>query len=174
MLASRVDISENVAEGLVPLRATALRNIFDQYSQPENRVTHALMTALQEDRKLLGRFLRELVRVKPPCDPNKLEVLEQQYPGEEEPSEEELERRGIPDGWIFDAEGWCVFIESKVIAKLGADQISRHRRTAERRGFNAITAVAIAPHLPSTLPADTVLLEWQNIYAWLRRHASTS
>jgi hypothetical protein len=93
------------------------------------------MTALQEDRKLLGRFLRELVRVKPPRDPNKLEVIEQQYPGEEEPSEEELERRGIPDGWIFDAEGWCVFIESKVIAKLGADQINRHRRTASHAGF---------------------------------------
>jgi len=101
-------------------------------------------------------------------------VLEQQYPGEEEPSEEDLERRGIPDGWIFDGEGWCVFIESKVIAKLGADQITRHRRTAERRGFNEITAIAIAPHPPSTLPADTVLLEWRNVYAWLRRHASSS
>src|ERR1019366_8369704 len=87
-----------------------LRNIFDQYHQPENRVTHALMTALDEDRKLLGLFLRELVKVKPPCDPQKVAVLEQQYPGEEEPSEEELERRGIPDVWIFDGEGWCVFI----------------------------------------------------------------
>jgi hypothetical protein len=150
----------------------SLRNIFDQYSQPENRVTHALMTALNEDRKLLGLFLRDLVKVKPPCDPHKLTVLEQQYPGEEEPSEEDLERRGIPDGWIFDGEGWCVFIESKVIAKLGTDQITRHRRTAERRGFNEITAVALAPHLQSTLPADTVLLEWRNVYAWLRRHAS--
>jgi hypothetical protein len=136
-----------------------LRNIFDQYEQWENRVTHALMTALQEDRKLLGLFLRELVGVKPPCHPSKLAVLEQQYPGEEEPSEEELERRGIPDGWIFDGEDWCVFIESKVIAKLRTDQMNRHRRTAERRGFNAITAVAIAPNLPATLPPDTVLLE---------------
>ena len=151
-----------------------MRNIFDQYSQPENRVTHALMTALQEDPKLLGLFLRELVGVKPPCHPKKLAILEQQYPGEEEPSEEELERRGVPDGWIFDSEGWCVFIESKVIAKLGADQIKRHRRTAERRGLNAITAVAIAPNLPATLPPDTVLLEWRNVYAWLRRHTSTS
>jgi hypothetical protein len=132
------------------------------------------MTALNDDRKLLGLFLRELVNVKPPCDPHKLAVLEQQYPGEEEPSEEDLERRGIPDGWIFDGEGWCVFIESKVIAKLGADQINRHRRTAERRGFNVITAVAIAPHPPSPLPADTVLLEWRSVYAWLRRHAATS
>jgi hypothetical protein len=122
----------------------------------------------------LGLFLRELVKVMPPCDPRKLAVLEQQYPGEEEPSEEDLERRGIPDGWIFDEEGWCVFLESKVIAKQGADQITRHRRTAERRGFNEITAVAITPHPPSTLPADTVLLEWRDVYAWLRRHAPSS
>ena len=82
-----------------------MRNIFDQYSQPENRVTHALITALNEDRKLLGLFLRELVKVKSPADPRALLVLEQQYPGEEEPSEDDLERRGIPDGWIFDEEG---------------------------------------------------------------------
>jgi len=36
-----------------------LRNLFDQYSQPENRFTHALLTALNEDRKLLNAFLRE-------------------------------------------------------------------------------------------------------------------
>jgi hypothetical protein len=151
-----------------------VRNIFDQYTQPENRVTHALMTSLQRDRRLLRLFLRELLGVTPPCRPDKLTVLEQQYPDEEEPSEEELERRGIPDGWIFDDTGWCVFIESKVTAKLSIDQIKRHRRTAERRGFNQIIAVAIAPRLPSILPADTVLLEWRNIYAWLRRHAPSS
>jgi len=132
------------------------------------------MTALYEDRKLLGLFLRELVKVKAPADPRKLSVLEQQYPGEEEPSEEDLERRGIPDGWIFDEERWCVFIETKVIAKLDADQINRHRRTAERRGFQSITAVAIAPLLPGSLPAGTVLLEWRDVYAWLRRHSSDS
>lgn len=151
-----------------------MRNIFDQYTQPENRVTHALMTALDEDRVLLGQFLRELVKVKSPVNPRKLMVLEQQYPGEEEPSEEELERRGIPDGWIYDDSGWCVFIETKVMAKLTADQIRRHWRTAERRGFERITAVAITPRIPSSLPANTVLLEWRTVYAWLRRHRSTS
>jgi len=90
-----------------------LRNIFDQYAQPENRVTHALMTALNEDRTLLRRFLAELVKVDSPTRAGELLVLEQQYPGEDEPSEDELERRGIPDGWIFNEDGWCVFIESK-------------------------------------------------------------
>jgi hypothetical protein len=132
-----------------------MRNIFDQYTQPENRVTHALMTVLDEDRALLGLFLQELVRVKPPINPRKLSVLEQQYPGEEEPSEEELEQRGIPDGWIYDDNGWCVFIETKVMAKLTADQVHRHRRTAERLGFQRITAVAITPRIPTSLPLNT-------------------
>jgi hypothetical protein len=151
-----------------------MRNIFDQYAQPENRVTHALMTALDEDRALLGAFLHELVKIKVPTNPRKLSVLEQQYPGEEEPSEDELERRGIPDGWIYDDDGWCVFIETKVMAKLTADQIRRHRRTAERRGFERITAVAITPRIPTSLPPNTVLLEWRTIYVWLRRNRSTS
>lgn len=132
------------------------------------------MTALNEDRKLLGFFLRELVRTKAPADPRKLSILEQQYPGEEEPSEDDADRRGIPDGWIFDDEGWCVFIETKVLAKLSADQIARHRRTAERRGFQTICAVAIAPTIAPSLPEGTVLLEWRVVYAWLRRHSPDS
>ena len=134
------------------------------------------MTAINEDRNLLGLFLRELVKAEPPTDPRKLSVLEQQYPGEEEPSEEEeLERLGIPDGWIFDIEGgWCVFIEVKVIAKLNAAQITSHRRTAARRGFERITAVAIAPVIPASLPAGTVLLEWRKVFAWLRQRSSQS
>jgi hypothetical protein len=101
-------------------------------------------------------------------------VLEQQFPGEEEPSEEDAERRGIPDGWIYDDNGWCVFIETKVISKLTADQIQRHRRTAERRGFEHITAVAITPRIPVPAPSDTVLIEWRAVYAFLQRYRSIS
>jgi hypothetical protein len=152
-----------------------VRNLFDQYSQPENRITHALMTAINEDRKLLSGFLQELLKVKAPSNAQKLSVLEQQYPGEEEPSEDDLERRGIPDGWIFDEEaGWCVLIESKVISKLRADQINNHRRTAERRGFQKIIAVAITPVFETSFPKDTVLLQWRTVYAWLRRRGSIS
>jgi len=132
------------------------------------------MTAINKDRKLLRLFLCELVKVKAPIDPSKLSVLEQQYPGDEAPDEKDIERRGIPDGWIFDEKGWCVFIETKVIAKLGADQINRHRHTAERRGFQDITAVTISPNVPASLPAGTVPLEWRSVYAWLRRHSSDS
>ena len=37
-----------------------MRNIFDQYEQPENRLTHALVTTLDQDRALLGPLLRWL------------------------------------------------------------------------------------------------------------------
>jgi hypothetical protein len=137
-------------------------------------MTHALMTALTQDRKLLGSFLRELIKVEPPAPIRKLSVLEQQYPGEPEPLEEELERRGVPDGWIYDQEDCCVFIESKVLTKLRPEQIKNHRHTAERRGYSDITAVAIAPALSVCLPPDVIVLEWRTIYAWLRQRSEES
>jgi len=35
-----------------------MRNLFDQYSQPENRLTHALAVCLSEDRRLLASWLK--------------------------------------------------------------------------------------------------------------------
>jgi len=37
-----------------------MRNVFDQYDQPENRVTHALLSCLGNDRKLIRPFLNML------------------------------------------------------------------------------------------------------------------
>lgn len=150
-----------------------MRNVFDQYSQPENRITHALMTALHEDRRLLGRFLDEVAGVQAPRPPEALSVLEQQVPGELEPPEDGVtEQRGTPDGWIFDEDGWCVLIESKVLTPLRGDQLRRHRNTAERRGFNVIALVAIAPDTPQVPLEETIFVAWRDVYAWLRRHRS--
>jgi hypothetical protein len=109
-----------------------LRNIFDQYLQPENRVTHALMTAINEDRTLLRSFLRDLVKIHPPTSVTELQIREQQFPWAPAAREEEVEREGVPDGWIFDENGWCVFIESKVLVTLKASQIPRSARAVER------------------------------------------
>lgn len=151
-----------------------MRNIFDQYSQPENRVTHALMTALNEDRGLLERFLRDLVKVVPSAKAVGLRLLEQQYPGEPELIEDDLERRGIPDGWIYDDEGWCLFIESKVLSRLRADQIRSHRQIARRRGFQEIHGLAIVAHEITFVPPNTVVIGWPTVYAWLRGQAAMS
>lgn len=151
-----------------------MRNVFDHYTEPENRMTHALMTAINEDRNLLASFLRDLVKVKPPVKAAALIVLEQQYPDGVELSEEKLDMRGIPDGWIFDDKDWCVFIECKVLAKLDAKQIRRHCETAVSRGFKSVTAVAITPRPEKYLPENTIHLEWRTVYVWLRRNISHS
>jgi hypothetical protein len=140
-----------------------LRNVFDQYAQPENRVTHALITALDQDRSLLGHFLRELVKVTPPTNPRRLSILEQQYPGEEEPSEEELERRGIPDvaaiefdlrtavstaGPVVKQPRWLSAAYGSFVDKRGSNYeiatgvIFRYDRCPELRREDAISLVA--------------------------------
>jgi len=152
-----------------------MRNVFDQYSQPENRLTHALMTALHEDRVLLALFLREIAGVKPPVAATRLSVLVQQLPETPPVSEEESERRGIPDGWIYSIEEeWCVVVESKVLIRLGADQIERHRRMAQRLGFTRVFVLAITTEEAARqrVAGDERLkvLEWRDVYVWLRSH----
>ena len=90
---------------------TEMRNIFDQYSQPENRVTHALVSALHEDSNLLRAFLADIANCSPPKAKDSIEICEQTYPGEIEAAEEETERRGIPDAWITAGEDWCLVLE---------------------------------------------------------------
>lgn len=149
-----------------------MRNVFHQYSQAENRVTHALMTALDEDRVLLRHFLRDLLGCRT-IDAKTALVLEQTYPGAPEFDEVEAERRGIPDGWVCGSGDTapCVVIESKVTAPLSSDQLKRHRRIAERCSFKSVTTVVIAPDVPQKFPAD-VRLEWRTVYSFLKRHAA--
>jgi hypothetical protein len=132
------------------------------------------MTAIDADRTLLRLFLRELVKTKSPTNARRLQIREQQYPWASETREEEPEREGIPDGWIFNDDGWCVFIESKVLIPLTAKQILTHRHSAKRRGFRVVTAVAIVAHRPTLRFEDVVLLEWRDVYSWLCRHRSRS
>jgi len=119
-----------------------MRNLFDQYNQPENRLSHALAVCLDEDRRFLREFLA-WVGVKPPVRVADLTVIEQSLPGDPPESEEEAERKGLPDIIVHDGGAWCVLIESKVQAALTADQIRRHERTLRRRGYEQIVRVVL-------------------------------
>ena len=132
------------------------------------------LAALNEDRTLLELFLSELIDAKRPVAVKTLSVLEQRFPREAEPSDEiELDRRGIPDGWIFDAD-WHDFIETKILAVLQAAQIESHRGTAERVGFRSVIAVSITPRRSTPTLTGTIHLEWRMVYALLPSDASTS
>ncbi len=131
-----------------------MRNIFDQYSQPENRLTHALVSCLAGDPRLLRKFVRWATGDSVPAG-RRLEVLEQRLPGQEEVADEaEAERRGLPDAWIHDGKGWALIIESKIESPLKRDQLDRHRRVAERRGFSDVHLVALVVDRPKRLSLD--------------------
>ena len=80
-----------------------MRNVFDQYKTPENRLTHALTTALAEDRELCKSFIG-WVCGSTPTGRKRLEILGQRLPGEPETDEDENARRSLPDAWIHDGE----------------------------------------------------------------------
>ena len=52
-------------------------------------------------------------------------------PGSRGSGENGGDARGVPDAWIYDEDGRCVVVESKVVAPLRTTQLERHRRPAE-------------------------------------------
>jgi len=142
-----------------------MRNVFDQYNQPENRLSHALAVCLHEDRALLRRFL-VWVGVKPPTRAQALILAEQSLPGDAPETEEEVERKGLPDIVIHDGATWCLLIESKVQAALTADQLTRHERTLRRRGFEQVRRLALTK-AGVRAPRNTIALTWSGLYQWL-------
>ncbi len=154
-----------------------MRNIFDQYSQPENRVTHALMTALNEDRKLLDSFLTDIARHTPPKNGASLHITEQSYPGSAASDgidENEIERRGIPDAWITAGEDWCLVIENKVLSTPSDDQLRRHRGIARRLGFTTPKLLLLTVRPGKNLPEDVEIAPWSAICSWLQGHTARS
>lgn len=151
-----------------------MRNIFDQYDQPENRLTHALMASLSQDRSLLCSFLHWICGFKIKKSRN-LYIVEQGIAGELEVTEEDVEHIGLPDGWIHDEDDWCLLIESKISSKLTKNQLRRHYKTAKRCGFMDITILTIEAN-PTIVPSETWLLQktWSELYVWLKNQSYRS
>ena len=149
-----------------------MRNLFDQYKHHENRLTHALASCLSEDTVLLTSFIAWAAGQK--VSGRALSIVEQRLPGEPELDEDEAERRGLPDAWIYSKDGWALLIESKVSSPIDADQIARHLRTAERRGFSDCSLLILAVETPSKLPKKTKHVSWTELYKWLVSKKSSS
>lgn len=151
-----------------------MRNLFDQYSQPENRLTHALLSCLDADRPLLQRFVAWSVHRT--VKGQQLEILGQSLPGDQlDISEETAEARGLPDGCIVDGNGWGLLIENKFQAEVTADQIRRHIRTASRRGLSdCVVLVLTVKPVRDGLPAGVAVKKWTEVYAWLQNQARKS
>jgi hypothetical protein len=152
-----------------------MRNIFDQYSQPENRLTHALASVLYQDSGLLKSFLAEFGPKRRPSVKG-LKVIEQSLPGQPEAEEVERESQGLPDALIYDDddEGWALIIESKVMDSLIRNQLMRHQRTIERCGFERVSGLAITMKIPRFAVDGWRMVSWKDVYIWAGGHKRDS
>ena len=150
-----------------------MRNIFDQYSQPENKLTHSLVSCLYEDKHLLNSFLKNF------C-PNffdqtsNLKIEQQTVPGEQYLTDDENERKGLPDAVIYSEEK-CLILESKISSRLARDQLIRHERTVGRRGFNDIRIIGIVVDLMPNVRLDKLKqITWNEVYNWTYKETNKS
>lgn len=140
-----------------------MRNIFDQYEQPENRLSHALAVSLNEDRGLLRSFL-SWTGITPPAHPRRLMIVEQSLPGDPPSAElEEEQNDSLPDIVIHDDDRWCLLVESKVEAPLNEDQLRRHERTLRRRGFDKVHCLALTK-VDARVSRGVLAATWSGLY----------
>ena len=145
-----------------------MRNLFDQYKSEENRLSHALATALHEDKLLLASFVKRYCpEFRPPQPLTRIST--QQLPGELEDGEG---NDGIPDIWIYNDAGSALLIEAKISAPVTHQQIRNHLKTADHRGFTDVKALILhvngAPSALQKLPIGSSHAEWKNVYEWAR------
>ena len=151
-----------------------MRNIFDQYEQPENRLTHALATVLEQDRVILLAFLKWLGVSETPKQ-TRLAITQQQVPGSLLDEAEGLQQKGLPDLAIFDDGNWAVLFECKVQAKVALNQLERHRATAQRNGYPSPWIVVLTvDNFPSEIAARTIFRTWRDVYAWFNVKSADS
>ena len=150
-----------------------MRNIFDQYKQPENRLTHSLATVLHEDTALLKSFLATF-GPKPHPPVHELKVIEQSLPGIPELAEPETFSQGLPDAMIFSDEGWALIIESKISDGLAPNQLERHLRTIDKCGFDRLFGLAITVREPDFHMDGWRVISWKDVYTWGHTHKNNS
>ena len=140
-----------------------MRNLFHQFSQAENQLTHALASSLAMDPDLARDFVHWSVGLKTSKTAS-LEIVQQRVPGEPEPLEEG-ERRSLPDACLYVPEEWCLVIESKLTARLLPDQLARHKRMV-RNVFPKIEVLVITAETHPAVPPGVHHRTWEALYRW--------
>jgi hypothetical protein len=145
-----------------------MRNIFDQYRHPENRLTHALVCVLNEDRQLLAKFLQDLLDINTSA---KLIIEEQKLPDRDEM---DTSAASLPDAILYDEEGsFAIMFENKISAPLKQDQLDRHIRNLKGK-YAKLYPVVISLTVNKYIAKTWRQLTWERIYQWLSRQSSKS
>ena len=150
-----------------------MRNIFDQYTQPENRLTHSFVSCLYEDKKLVRSFIKKFC----PKFFNKKSILtidQQTLPGIGTLKTDEKQKKGLPDAIIY-SEDRCLIIESKISSSLTRNQLLRHENTIKKKGIDKILGISITVDLIKNINLNNwIHLTWNQIYNWVYNETENS
>jgi hypothetical protein len=162
---------------MMKINKDGLNPLYDQYSNDENRLTHALLHTVGSSRRIFTKFLKDIAGVKQPLGQETYEISTQKIPfshGDRDPNEIE----SIPDAWIIDGTSKLgVAIEVK--DRKNSLRISQLRYHANRiKSYKYPYLLIITPDLrePSKIREvqqkeqkhlKVVWRSWDYIFRWL-------
>ena len=118
-----------------------MRNIFDQYEQSENRLTHALISTLQQRSKVASAVsqVAENQLDSPGATDWQATASRRQHIGRRN------RHKRTPGRILFDDEDSALFVQSKVQAPVSQEtDFERHLRSAAHNGYENAHVVVIA------------------------------
>lgn len=165
---------------MMKINKQRLNLLFDQYSNPENRLTHALLHTIGSSGWLLTRFLKDLVGVKFQTKKLFFEISTQKVPfGHGDVDHDQIQ--AIPDAWIIEENlqlGIAIEVKDRK-NNLNKQQLEWHKKRIyhyENKYLLVITPDLSEPPIINILREEentengkvtTVWRSWDNIYRWL-------
>lgn len=167
------------------LDKTRLPNLFDQYTQPENRVTNSLLQTLAASPRLTRQFLAEFVPGVEIAGEASLLISSQRTPEIErkEVAEKSEKNPTIPDGWIVsrlsdEETETVVVVETKIVEKSSKtelrNQLTGHLEKGALFEPRRLHALLITPDHEDPLPGWKAPVgkycwrSWRDVYRFAR------
>ncbi len=156
---------------------TGLHPLYDQYSNAENRLTHALLHTIGSSSFLFSRFLKNIVGISYNLSGGIFEISTQKVPfSHGDDDQEKVE--SIPDAWIINEQkGIGIAIEVKDIKNsIRIGQLTKHALRIQN--YNKQYLLVITPDLKRPVKIDVlkrksqkklniVWCSWDEVYRWL-------
>lgn len=153
-----------------------LTPLFDQYSNQENRLTHALMHTLAGSERILKSFLIQILGIRQHSIGKDIEITTQKRPFSQEDTDL-TKIDSVPDAWIIDKQGgFGILIEVKDVNKgVRLGQLRSHLKRID--SYKKSILLVITPDLNRPKKIDSLNAEsnvtskiiwqsWNSIYSF--------
>ena len=155
-----------------------LNSLYDQYSNEENRLTHALLNTIGSSNFILTKFLKKFIAIKPFYNSGVFEISTQKVPFSHGDSDSE-KVQSVPDAWIIN-ETTDLGIAIEVKDKKNSIRLGQLKSHINRiKGYDHPHLIAITPDLQIPIKIreleqknlsnlKVIWKSWDEVYRWLK------